>query len=148
MSENKDRYMPVLKMIPFKEDDKKLELKSTETICNGVILSADIAAAGHFGNVVSLSIEVKSSEGWCCMFLPGYNHTKYIGFIVKALIDTIKDTTDDNTLLGSLKGCPVRLISNGNRLVGMGHYLNDKWLHEDAIIEWIKKNNPEGGEEK
>jgi len=109
-------------------------------ISNGIVKESTISMAGHFGNCITLDLGVKSSCGWSCSFLSMRNFTKHIGFICKALIEVIdKDCTDDNIDFAKLKGMPCRLVSDKTRVIGIGNYMEDRWLLEANVIDWIKK---------
>ena len=108
------------------------------TILNGIVSCADIEIIGHYGNVVSLKLGLDMSNGMRGFFMPYYNHTKHIGFIVKALDETLLEPHDDNVAFSALEDTPCRVIEVGNKIVGIGNFMKDRWLLEDEVTKWIK----------
>lgn len=130
---NKSNCIPVVKK-------EALNLDNTTEITNGTIESADISIAGHFGNTVCLSLKISSEGCWGGCFLPMRNYTNHIGHVVKAVFETICEATDDTVSFSSLTGKPIRVISKGGSYVGIGHFMKDKWLTEENVTEWMRKN--------
>ena len=126
-------FIPVVKK-------EELNLDNTTEITNGTIESADISIAGHFGNIVCLSLQISSEGGCGGCFLPMRAYTKHIGYVVKAVFETICESTDDIVPFSSLIGKPIRVISKGSSYVGIGHFMKDRWLTEENVTKWIEEN--------
>ena len=131
MSDSKTTYIPILQGTDFTICDNA-------TILNGIVTLADINVIGHFGNVVALALCLDMQNGASCFFMPNYNHTKHIGFIVKAIVETLRESDDDGICFSSLKGTPCRVIEKENTIVGIGNFLKDRWLLESKVTKWIK----------
>ena len=100
---------------------------------NAVVKKADIGVTGHFGDAVSLCLELEAEGGWHGMFMPLYNMTGSIGHVVRAVMRAIGEVGDDTACLSSLEGKPCRVVSAGDRFIGIGAFMADRWLMEHDV---------------
>ena len=123
------------------ESQKKVNLnlpKDTETL-NGVIVQAGVDIAGHFGNCVGLRLEIQTEDGWTQSFMAGYNLTPCIGYIVKAVWETLTDGSDDTLSFSRLDGKPCRVLVSDNKVTGIGAFMTDRWLTVEQVLASIKE---------
>lgn len=109
-------------------------------ILNAVVRSADVGVTGHFGNTVSLCLELESENGWCGLFMPLYNMTGSIGHVFRAVMGTLCDESNDTVYLSSLKGKPCRVVSTTSKFIGIGAFMSDRWLLEDDVIKFLEES--------
>ena len=102
-------------------------------VLNAVVRKADIGVTGHFGDAVSLCLELEAEGGWCGMFMPLYNMTGSIGHVVRAVMRAIGEVGDDMACLSSLEGRPCRVVSAADRFIGIGAFMSGRWLMERDV---------------
>ena len=127
------------------------EIKKGEpriSIHNGVISAFGFRIIGHFGNTIVMDMVMRGKIGSYC-FLRGRNVTKSAGIICKTLFEVLKGggAEDGEDVISGLIGTPLRLvfldIGGGDlELIGIGNYMNDKFLLEEDFVRWlIEKEN-------
>lgn len=135
---------PVPPGLPFGKSEetqmKQIELRKRKDfsapgaeVLNAVVKKADIGVTGHFGDAVSLCLELEAEGGWCGMFMPLCNMTGSIGHVVRAVMRAIGEVGDDTACLSSLEGKPCRVVSTGERFIGVGAFMSDRWLMERDV---------------
>lgn len=97
---------------------------------NNIIEDCDIKVISHFGNIVSLYLYCKN-----CAPVSGYNNTMNIGFLIKALVEIFDLEDEDGFRLSNLKNVPCRLVTDGNRVVGFGHFMMNKFVLSDDFAK-------------
>lgn len=122
------------------------EIKKSEpriSIHNGVISAFGFRVIGHFGNTIVIDMVMKGKTG-SYRFLYGRNVTKNVGIICKTLFEVLKGggAEDGEDVISGLIGTPLRLvffdIGDGDReLIGIGNYMNDKFLLEEDFMRWL-----------
>lgn len=132
LKESKEAEMDLLKLRKRKDFD----IKGAEVL-NAIVRRADIGVIGHFGNPVNLCLELES-ETWLGMFMPFYNMTDSIGYVVEAVMNAIGDESDDTVCFSSLKGRPCRVVHTVDGFVGIGAFMSDKWLLEDDVKAFLE----------
>ena len=112
---------------------------SVVEICNTVVEEADVCLFGRYGNLITLGLHIKAQDGWCGNFMPTHNLTRDIGFVLKGLFMVIGGfEPDDFTPFSKLKGRPIRVVSAGNKFIGIGNFMEDRWLLESEVEKWAK----------
>ena len=130
-----------IEFLDFVKKDSFIPAHPEWKIFNGIITRAGTDVIGHFGNIVTLDLAVEAENGWCGCFMPTYNLTLHIGYIIKALMETLDENDDNPKSFSSLVGKPCRVISSMPSFVGIGHFIKDRWLIEPQVQEWMKANN-------
>lgn len=106
---------------------------------NEMIEGIDINLIGHFGNAVTLEVMVSQGVLFSC-----YNMTRSIGLVLDALYELLDLTEEDGKRLSDIENVPCRVVvdSAGCR-VGIGNFMEDKFLLEDDIKNVAKKVSDE-----
>ena len=112
---------------------------------NNIIKSIDINIIAHFGNIPCLTIMCKD----ICPY-GTYNDIARLGFLLKALVEFFEIEEEDGIMLSKIKDIPCRLIfpENGDnhwgeRAVGIGHFMKDKFILFEDFKELDKENGNE-----
>ena len=108
---------------------KEIEEKGY-TIENDIIKNIDIEILGHFGNVCSMNIYSS-----CCILLSGYNNTGNLGYMIKSFVELLDLTEEDGIRFKDIHKIPCRLIIDGNRCIGFGHFMKDKFIMTEDFVK-------------
>lgn len=119
--------MKTVKDITYTLDDIKMLGFGVE---NSIIKEIDINIIAHFGNIPCLTIMCEN----ICPY-GSYNDIARLGYLLKALVEFFGVEREDGIMLSKLKNIPCRLVFTGNgeshwgeRAVGIGHYIKDKFI--------------------
>lgn len=90
---------------------------------NNTIEDVNIDIIAHFGNVACFVIG-------CSNVFPmsSYNNTGNLGYILKAFIEMFELSREDGVYLTDIKNIPCRLVLDGGRCVGFGHFMKDRFV--------------------
>ena len=110
---------------------------------NNIINSIDVNIIAHFGNIPCLTIKCKN----ICPY-GTYNDIARLGYLLKAIVEFFEVSREDGVMLSDLKNIPCRLVFTGNgeshwgeKAVGIGHYMKDKFILFEDFKELDKENN-------
>lgn len=119
---------------------RKSDLGSMQ-IENNMIDSIEINVVGHVGNISTLEMFFTN----CCLFSQ-YNLGGYIGDVLKVIVEVL-DLTDDNGIrISKIKNVPVRIVSEsgwGSKVAGFGHFMKDRFVLVEDVIELARANSLE-----
>ena len=102
---------------------------------NSMINKIDISLIGHFGNVVT--VEVKTVHG---NLFGQYSATCCVGKVLQVLYDLLDLTEEDGRMLSSVYKVPCRILRDGHgQLVGLGHFLKDKFVIDKELFKFCKE---------
>lgn len=102
---------------------------------NNIINKVEVSIIAHFGNCTCLTI-------MCSNICPysTCNNTKNLGFLIRGLIEFFDLSEEDGIYLSSIKDIPCRLVFEkngtthlGERAIGIGHYMKDKYILFDEF---------------
>ena len=135
---------------------EELFLHDNAIIRNAYITEADVETIGHCGVGASLVLGYESEGSVCGYFWPTRNDVQWLGYIIKAVFETVLgEKKDDSVKFSSLVGHPIRVVTTGMSCDGIGNFIEDKWLFASDINEWIEneidmnnRKNRTGDEEK
>lgn len=106
---------------------------------NNMIERVDINIIAHFGNVPCFTIMCKNIVPYGL-----YNDTQRLGFLLKWFVEFFGCDREDGRMLSDIKNIPCRLVFEGNgethlgeKAVGIGHYMSDKFVLFEEINEAI-----------
>jgi hypothetical protein len=115
---------------------------------NNIIKEIDINIIAHFGNIPCLTI-------MCENIMPygHYNDIARLGFLLKAIVEFFEVYREDGVMLSKLKNIPCRLVFEengknhwGEKVVGIGHYMKDKFILFEDFNELADHPTEKGGE--
>ena len=92
-------------------------------IQNNIIESVDVNCIAHFGNVVSFEIFCSNVVPYSAM-----ENTKNIGYVIRTFIELFDLEKDDGIRLSDIKNVPCRIVLDGDRAIGVGHFMKDKFV--------------------
>lgn len=128
---------------------KDIEEKGYE-VENNIIKGIDINIVAHFGNIPCLTIMCEN----ICPY-GQYNDIARLGFLLKAIVEFFGVGKEDGVMLSELKNIPCRLVFTGNgeshwgeKAVGIGHYMKDKFILFDDFNELSDHPTEKGGGEE
>lgn len=122
--------------IPFKT---KAEIPAETS--NGYIEKLTVGIVGHFGSCVVVSMPVIYNDGVLyCNTLSGYGLTRDCGYVIRALYELFDLIEDDLVTLDKFKNLPCRVVVGGDRVIGVGHFMKDKFLLFDDMMQELKEN--------
>ena len=108
---------------------------------NNIIKGIDVNIIAHFGNIPCLTITCEN-----IMPYGHYNDIARLGFLLKAIVEFFGVGEEDGIMLSKLKNIPCRIVFNGNddshwgdRAVGIGHYMKDKFILFEDFNELTEK---------
>lgn len=90
---------------------------------NNVIKGVDINIIAHFGNIPCLTIMCENIYPYC-----NYNNMRGLGYLLKGFVEFFEKENEDGVMLSSIKNIPCRLVMNGSRAYGIGHFMKDKFI--------------------
>lgn len=90
---------------------------------NNIIKGIDINIIAHFGNTPCLTI-------FCENIMPygHYNDISRLGYLLKVIVELFEVEREDGVALSELKNIPCRLIFEGEKAIGIGHFMKDKFI--------------------
>lgn len=122
--------------IPFKK-----EAEISYKISNGYIDELTVGIVGHFGSCVVLSMPIVYDNGaMFCNTLSGYNFTRDCGFVIQALYKLFDLIEDDLVTLDKFKNLPCRVVVGGDRVIGVGHFMKDKFIMFDDMVNVLNES--------
>lgn len=115
---------------------KQSELKNLY-IENNMLKKIDVNVVGHFGNITTLEMQFTN----CCLF-SGYNLGSLLPFVLKVIVESLELSEDNGIRLSDIKEIPIRIVSSSSygRVIGFGHFMKDRFLFVDDIIQLAKEN--------
>lgn len=130
----------VIQMKTYKDICKtqKELLEKNFSIENNILKSIEINLIAHFGNIATLEMFFED----CCLF-SNYNLGTTIPFILKSIIEILDLSEEDGLRISKIKNVPVRIVLQGNglgRIVGFGHFMKDRFVLAEDLIEISKEN--------
>lgn len=126
--------------IPFKTK-AEIPAEISDEIFNGYIEELTVGIVGHFGSCVVVSMPVIYKDGaFYCNTLSGYGLTRDCGYVIKALYELFDLIEDDLGTLDKFKNLPCRVVVDGDIVIGVGHFMKDKFLLFDDILQKLKEN--------
>lgn len=134
--------------IPYCNIKNILEENSYYSVRNGIIEKFDVVMHGHFRNMVTLHVLLKSGAYYYDL-LGLRELTRAIGIITQSLWDIVGLPQDDNEhSIKNFENQCVRIVLNGaGEICGIGHWMNDdKFVLVDEFMQSIREN--EFGEER
>lgn len=108
---------------------------------NNMVDSIEVVVVGHFGNIVTLDMFFTN----CCLFSQ-YNLGGYLGDVLKVIVEVLDLTDDDGVRISKIKNIPVRIVSEsgwGSKVVGFGHFMKDRFVLVEDVIELARANSLE-----
>lgn len=102
---------------------------------NALIERIDLNLIGHFGNIVTL--ELRMSNGYD--LFRQYNATASVGILLQCLYDLLDLSEENGRRLSSVRDIPCRLVSDGKGIIGVGHFIKDKFVTEEDFFQFCKK---------
>ncbi|MEG1926584.1 MAG: hypothetical protein RR415_12660 [Ruthenibacterium sp.] len=97
--------------------------KEGYVIENNILQKVDVDTIAHFGNCTCLELH-------CANVVPysTYNNTKNLGLLIKTLVVFLGLEEEDGIRLSEIKNIPIRLVFDGGKAVGLGHFMSDKFF--------------------
>ena len=115
---------------------------------NNIIKGIDINIIAHFGNIPCLTIMCEN----ICPY-GQYNDIARLGFLLTAIVEFFGVGREDGVMLSELKNIPCRLVFTGHgeshwgeKAVGIGHYMKDKFILFEDFNELSDSPTDKGGE--
>ena len=109
---------------------------------NNIVKSIDVNIIAHFGNIPCLTI---MCENICPYGM--YNDIARLGYLLKAYVEFFEVDREDGVMLSNIKNIPCRLVFEGNgeshlgeKAIGIGHYMKDKFILFEDFKELDKEN--------
>ncbi len=105
---------------------------------NNMITSIDLAVVAHFGNITCLEMFFTN-----CALFSGYNIGALLPDVLKAIVEVLEIENEDGLRISKIKNVPCRIVTTGNgfgKVVGFGHFMKDKFVLADELIEMAKEN--------
>ena len=90
---------------------------------NNFIEDVNINTIAYFGNVTCFVIRCSNVSP-----MSSYNNTGNLGYILKAFIEMFELSIEDGVYLTDIKNIPCRLVFDGDKCVGFGHFMKDKFV--------------------
>lgn len=105
---------------------------------NNMVTSIDLAVVAHFGNITCLEMFFTN-----CALFSGYNIGALLPDVLKAIVEVLEIENEDGLRISKIKNVPCRIVTTGNgfgKVIGFGHFMNDKFVLADELIEMAKEN--------
>ena len=128
-------------MKTYKDIIKRKSDLGNMQIENNMIDSIEINVIGHVGNISTLEMFFTN----CCLFSQ-YNLGGYLGDVLKVIVEVLDLTDDDGVRISKIKNIPVRIVSEsgcGSKVVGFGHFMKDRFVLVEDVIELARANSLE-----
>lgn len=126
---------------------EKIYLPKDAEILNAIIEEADVCLYSGYCNSVTLNLRIKAEGDLHGEFISIYSYTRDIGSVVKGIFETIGGFEPDaSTPFSKLKGRVIRVVCSGNKFIGIGNFMEDKWFLESSVEEFVKERTRRGEE--
>ena len=125
-------------MKTYKDIVKKEKELEKYYIENNMLTSLDINVIAHFGNIITLEMWFKN----CCLF-SNYNLGPLVSDVLKTIVEILDLSKEDGLRLENIKEIPVRIVLEGGsmgKVVGFGHFMKDRFVLAEDIINMAKEN--------
>lgn len=123
----------------------KKEAEIHDKIYNGIIEELTLGVIGHVGACVVIRMPVRF-RGAHADGLSNFCLTRSCGHVIKALYELFGLVEDGMVTINEFKDCPCRVVvdSHKNRVIGVGHFMEDKFLlFQDMLNTLIKEEKGE-----
>ena len=105
---------------------------------NNMILNVEVSVVAHFGNITTLEVICEN----CCIFSQ-YNIGTLLPDVLKTIVEALGLSKDNGVRLSEIKDVPIRLVTTQKHfgtVVGFGHFMKDRFLLIEDIIQMAKEN--------
>lgn len=114
---------------------RQRDLSEEYTVENDYLESLEIKIIGHFNNATTLAMWFTR----CCLF-DGHNLGGGISEVIRVIVESLDLTEEDGLLMSDVKRVPVRIVINGGRVVGFGHFMKDRFLLAEDVFSLAREN--------
>lgn len=110
------------------------------TLQNAIIRKIDLKLIGHFGNRIAVMVITDRA-----VLFSGADSTRSCGLLIKELFELLDLSDDNGRTLDSVRNVPCRLLIRADEIVGIGHFIEDKFVETSTLIHYanvmIKKED-------
>lgn len=110
-------------------------------IQNAILEKVDINLIAHFGNITTLEMMFD-----CCCLFSGINAGGLLPDILKTIVEVLGLSEEDGLRISEIKNVPVRIVTTEKyfgRVVGFGHFMKDRFVPKDDVIQMAMDNHIE-----
>ena len=124
-------------MKTYKDIQKSIADLGDKKVENNVLKSLEVSITAHFGNTVTCEMLFDN----CCLFST-YNLGALTAEILKAVVECLDLSQENGLRISSVKNVPVRTVFDklSNRVIGFGHFMRDRFLLAEELLEMAKSN--------
>lgn len=130
--------------LPFR-GERSMREEFPAGIENACIKSIDIDVIGHFGDAITLDMPISLGGSRLANPLSGRDLTNHVGKFIQVLFRLLALSEEDGKKLSEIKEVPCRVVFCYDTIVGLGHFLDDRFMLFDELLEILVN---EGSEEE
>ena len=118
----------------------QLELEGYYTK-NNMVTSIDLNVIAHFGNIICLEMFFTN-----CALFSDCNIGGLLPDVLKAIVEVLEIENEDGLRISEIKNIPCRIVTTSEgfgKVVGFGHFMKQKFVLADDLIEMARENMEE-----
>lgn len=108
---------------------------------NNMVTSVDLNVIAHFGNITCLEMFFTN-----CALFSDRNIGGLLPDVLKAIIEVLEIENEDGLRISKIKNIPCRIVTTGEgfgKVVGFGHFMKQRFVLADDLIEIARENMEE-----
>lgn len=109
--------------------------KSAHLIVNGYVEYMDLALIPDCQHELAVELHLKCGPTQYASPLSGVLLTRSCGLVIRALLGTLGIDAQDAARLSDVRGEPCRIVRDQNTVIGIGHFMEDKFILFDELIK-------------
>ena len=110
-------------------------------IKNNMVTSIDLNVIAHFGNIICLEMFFTN-----CALFSDCNIGGLLPDVLKAIVEVLEIENEDGLRISEIKNIPCRIVTTSEgfgKVVGFGHFMKQKFVLADDLIEMARENMEE-----
>lgn len=108
---------------------------------NNMVTSIDLNVIAHFGNITCLEMFFTN-----CVLFSDCNIGGLLPDVLKAIVEVLEIENEDGLRISEIKNIPCRIVTTSEgfgKVVGFGHFMKQKFVLADDLIEMARENMEE-----
>ena len=105
---------------------------------NNKVTNIDLNVIAHFGNITCLKMFFTN-----CVLFSDCNIGGLLPDVLKAIVEVLEIENEDGLLISEIKNIPCRIVTTSKgfcKVVGFGHFMKQKFVLADDLIEMAHEN--------
>lgn len=105
---------------------------------NNMVTSIDLNVIAHFGNITCIEMFFTN-----CALFSDCNIGGLLPDVLKAIVEVLEIGNEDGLRISKIKNIPCRIVTTSKgfgKVVGFGHFMKQRFVLADDLIEMAREN--------